>query len=254
MLEKIRQMLEQIEKEQNVKIIYAVESGSRAWGFASPDSDYDVRYIYVRRTEDYLRLDPLPDTIEGPLDDVMDFSGWDVRKALELMRRTNPSLMEWAYSPIVYRTSPEWELFASMIPQHFDPLANMHHYMSMTLGNWNKHLKAEHIKIKKYFYVLRPLLCWRWLDQQGTMPPVPFDELSSAMLPEELAPLVAELLAKKQVLDEKELIAHVPELDTFLTGEMERLQQKLLGMGKAVFPDYTPLNALFMDILNRVWQ
>ena len=90
----ILNMLAQIEQENHVKIIYAVESGSRAWGFASPDSDYDVRYIYIRRTEEYLCVNERKDTIEGPVNDVLDFSGWDIRKTLELLRRTNPSLME----------------------------------------------------------------------------------------------------------------------------------------------------------------
>lgn len=102
----IEQTLQTIEQREDIRVIGAVESGSRAWGFASPDSDWDVRYIYVRRPEDYLRVDRIRDTIEGPMDDTLDFSGWDAKKALELMRRTNPSLMEWSASPIVYRTTP----------------------------------------------------------------------------------------------------------------------------------------------------
>lgn len=103
MRETILTTLEAVEKAHDIKIIYAVESGSRAWGFASEDSDYDVRYIYIRREEDYLRVNTLRDTIEGPLDETLDFSGWDIRKTLDLMRRCNPSLMEWYHSPIVYR-------------------------------------------------------------------------------------------------------------------------------------------------------
>lgn len=103
----IRQKLREIEAANQVKILYAVESGSRAWGFASPDSDYDVRYVFIRTIKDYLRIDPLPDHIDGPLDEVQDYSGWDVKKALGLLGKSNPSLLEWLHSPIVYAQTAE---------------------------------------------------------------------------------------------------------------------------------------------------
>lgn len=97
----IRRKLREIEAANQVKILYAVESGSRAWGFASPDSDYDVRYVFIRPIKDYLRIDPLPDHIDGPLDEVQDYSGWDIKKALGLLGKSNPSLLEWLHSPVV---------------------------------------------------------------------------------------------------------------------------------------------------------
>ena len=100
----IRKKLKEIEQKENVKIIMAVESGSRAWGFASPDSDYDVRFVYVRRPEDYLRLEKTKDVIEWQLDDVLDINGWDLKKALQLMHDSNPSIFEWCASPIVYQS------------------------------------------------------------------------------------------------------------------------------------------------------
>ncbi len=250
----ILNMLAQIEREHGIKIIYAVESGSRAWGFASPDSDYDVRYIYIRRTEEYLRVNEIRDTIEGPLDEVMDFSGWDVRKALELLRRTNPSLMEWAQSPIVYKTTPEWEMIASHIPEYFSVLSNMHHYHSMYLSNWHVNMRDERVKIKKYFYVLRPLLCARWLEKYGSVPPVLFDELCAEVLPAELVSAVNRLLALKQTADEKELIAHVPELDQFMQTESDRIYQVMHGMAKQPLKEYDALNRLFRELLIKAWE
>ena len=100
----ISKKLKEIEQKENVKIIMAVESGSRAWGFASPDSDYDVRFVYVRRPEDYLRLEKTKDVIEWQLDDVLDINGWDLKKALQLMHDSNPSIFEWCASPIVYQS------------------------------------------------------------------------------------------------------------------------------------------------------
>ena len=103
MREKIQDQLHRIEDEEHIKILLAVESGSRAWGFASPDSDYDVRFVYVRRTEDYLRLEMVRDVIELPVNDVLDINGWDLQKTLKLLYKSNPALFEWFSSSIVYK-------------------------------------------------------------------------------------------------------------------------------------------------------
>lgn len=102
MLDIILNKLDDIERKENVKIIYAVESGSRAWGFDSQDSDYDVRFIYVRPLNDYLSLEDIKDTIDYELNDVFDINGWDLKKALKLLYKSNPTLYEWKASPIVY--------------------------------------------------------------------------------------------------------------------------------------------------------
>lgn len=111
----IEEQLKEIEEKENVKIIYCVESGSRAWGFASPDSDYDVRFIYVRNKEDYLKLNKNRDVIEWRLDDVLDINGWDIQKALRLLYKSNPTLIEWSMSPIVYKTTPQWEKISGIV-------------------------------------------------------------------------------------------------------------------------------------------
>ena len=115
----IEEQLKEIEEKENVKIIYCVESGSRAWGFASPDSDYDVRFIYVRNKEDYLKLNKNRDVIEWRLDDVLDINGWDIQKALRLLYKSNPTLIEWSMSPIVYKTTPQWEKISGIVCQYF---------------------------------------------------------------------------------------------------------------------------------------
>ena len=115
----IEEQLKEIEEKENVKIIYCVESGSRAWGFASPDSDYDVRFIYVRNKEDYLKLNKNRDVIEWRLDDVLDINGWDIQKALRLLYKSNPTLFEWSMSPIVYKTTPQWEKISGIVSQYF---------------------------------------------------------------------------------------------------------------------------------------
>lgn len=254
MRKEIERMLNEIEKQRNIKIIYAVESGSRAWGFASPDSDYDVRYIYVRRLEDYVRVDEIRDTIEGPLDDVMDFSGWDLRKALGLLRHTNPSLVEWAHSPIIYRTTLEWEHIAQIMPGLFDPLSNMHHYFSMANGNWHRHLKDEFVKVKKYFYVLRPVLCCRWLEKHGTPAPVSFDALRAATLPRSMDSVVDDLLERKKAADEADKIAHIEALDAFLLSEIEHIDKVMSTMEKVMPPDFDVLNTLLRETIYSSWK
>lgn len=247
--------LESIEKEHNIRIIYAVESGSRAWGFASADSDYDVRYIYIRPVEDYLRVNELRDTIEGPLDETLDFSGWDIRKALELLRRCNPSLMEWYQSPIIYRSTGLWQSLAEQIPAYFQPRSNMHHYLSMVLNNWNTYLKPslEQVRVKKYLYVLRPILCCRWLAKFGSVPPVLFDTLCQAVLPEEIADATQDLLYKKKHAAEKDLIQRIPELDAFISQEIPRLKQVLDEMPGHPLPGYDEINRLFCQLLKDTW-
>ncbi len=245
----IQQTLDRIEQEQGVRILYAVESGSRAWGFASPDSDYDVRYIYVRPQADYLRIDQPRDTIEGPLDEVLDFSGWDVRKALKLLRKTNPSLMEWVHSPIVYRTTPAWQRLAENFPSFFDAKSSMYHYISMAYTNWTKHLAPEQVKLKKYLYVLRPLLCCRWLEERGTVPPIAFDDLCAAMLPRELEKSIADLLRRKKAAAEGELAPHIPELDAFIQEQIPCFQRVAETMPSRGRGSYEQVNALFLSVL-----
>ena len=122
MRKQILKKLAEIEMEHDVRIIYACESGSRAWGVPSKDSDYDVRFIYAHPRDYYLSISPLRDVIELPIDPVFDINGWDIRKALSLLRKSNIRLLEWLQSPIVYVQSDEpFELFKAVVPFGFSP-------------------------------------------------------------------------------------------------------------------------------------
>ena len=166
--------LREIENKENVRILLAVESGSRAWGFASPDSDYDVRFIYVRNQEDYLRLEKVRDVIELPIDDVLDINGWDLQKTLRLLYKSNPTLFEWFSSPIVYMETEFADKFRLIMQEYFLTKRSMYHYVSMAEGNYREFLKGDMVKAKKYFYVLRPILACRWILEKGTPPPMLF--------------------------------------------------------------------------------
>lgn len=124
--------LDDVERRHDVKVLFACESGSRGWGFASPDSDYDVRFVYVHRRDWYLRVEPQRDVIEKPIDDVLDVSGWELRKALQLLHRSNPTLLEWLDSPVVYREDARWApRLRSLATAFFSPMRGRHHYLSM---------------------------------------------------------------------------------------------------------------------------
>ena len=127
--------LHEIEQMEKVRILLAVESGSRAWGFASPDSDYDVRFIYIRDKEDYLRLNTMRDVIELPIDEVLDINGWDLQKTLRLLYKSNPTLFEWFSSPIVYMESDFADLFRRVMNDYFSSKRSLYHYISMAEGN-----------------------------------------------------------------------------------------------------------------------
>ncbi len=164
----IPQKLREIEKQEQITILHAVESGTRAWDFASPDSDYDVRFVYVRKPEFYLRLEKTRDVIEHPIDDTWDVSGWDLQKALQLAHASNPSLVEWAMSPIVYATTPEWrDIVAPAIHAYFQPKKDVFHYLSMADMNARSFLGEPSVKVKRLLYTLRPMLAAMWVMERG---------------------------------------------------------------------------------------
>ena len=170
--------LDEVERHDDVTVLFACESGSRGWGFASPDSDYDVRFVYVHRRDWYLRVEPQRDVIERPLDDVLDVSGWELRKALQLLHRSNPTLLEWLDSPVVYREDTRWApRLKSLATAFFSPLRGRHHYLSMAKKNFRGYLQGDTVRYKKYLYVLRPLLAVRWIDAGLGMPPMRFADL-----------------------------------------------------------------------------
>jgi predicted nucleotidyltransferase len=175
--------LRDIESRHEVTVLFACESGSRGWGFASPDSDYDVRFIYVNRLPWYLTVTPRRDVIELPISGELDVNGWDLRKALGLMRESNPTLLEWLRSPIVYRDDAvAMPRFRALSEAVFSNARGWHHYASMAKKNFREHLQADEVRYKKYLYVLRPLLAARWIRTQPGVPPMRFADLAQKTL------------------------------------------------------------------------
>ncbi|KAF1066890.1 nucleotidyltransferase domain-containing protein [Variovorax sp.] len=197
----IMEELAAIEARHEVTVLFACESGSRGWGFASPDSDYDVRFIYVNRLPWYLTVTPRRDVIELPISGDLDINGWDLRKALGLMRESNPTLLEWLRSPIVYREDAQaMPRFRALSEAVFSNARGWHHYASMAKKNFREHLQAETVRYKKYLYVLRPLLAARWIRMRPGVPPMRFADLAQHTLdPVRDAALIDEINALLEV-------------------------------------------------------
>ena len=238
MREEILARLRSAETEHNVRIVYACESGSRAWGFASPDSDYDVRFLYVHDNDWYLSFDTerRRDVIEYPIVDEIDCSGWDVRKALYLFTRTNGALLEWLSSPIKYIESGGFaESLRQLAPEFVNSTALCYHYSHMARGNAREYLFNDKVRLKKYFYVLRPLLAIRYIEQGHGVPPVEFEKLVEAVAPHEIRAGIAGLLELKRETPELGLGEPIPEIGRFITDELESHGSRFSGQGR---PDF----------------
>jgi predicted nucleotidyltransferase len=158
MVETIKSELENLELKYQVKILLAVESGSRAWGFASKDSDWDVRFIYIHKPDWYLSIDDKKDNIEEMLPGNLDFAGWELRKALKLFRKSNPPLLEWLRSPLKYQEQYDTaQSMRALAARYFNPKSCVYHYLSMAKGNFYNYLQQQTVRTKKYFYALRPI-------------------------------------------------------------------------------------------------
>ena len=241
--ERIVRELESLSRTMGVKVLYAVESGSRAWGFASPDSDYDVRFIYVREKEDYLRLDMPKDVIEWCLDDVLDINGWDLKKALFQFHRSNAVLFEWSNSPIIYKNTEEWKKIYETAKGYFSVKAASYQYYGVANSTWKQYLQEPEVSYKKYFYALRPLLAARYIEQFHQVPPVRFADLLSVEPEEKLKEEIARLL------DKKKLMPHMPVIIRYIEEELERQKEIVKHLPDDHNRDFGELNQCFRTVI-----
>jgi predicted nucleotidyltransferase len=227
--QRVQNELAKIEAARGVRVLYACESGSRAWGFASRDSDYDVRFLYVHPRDWYLSVDNHRDVIERPISDDLDISGWELRKALRLLRKSNPPLLEWLKSPVVYAQDGAFLAgFRELAAGYYSPVRCFAHYLHMASGQARQYLKGGLVRLKKYLYVLRPLLACRWIERGLGQPPVQFAGLVYEMVDDAQVLLaIAELLALKMDGHELDLAPRIAVLDRFIDAEIPRLRQVL---------------------------
>jgi len=232
MHEEIIKRIKQVEDEEGVNIFYACESGSRAWGFPSTDSDYDVRFIYVKPIEWYLSIDEKRDVIEKPINDEIDLNGWDIKKALKLFRKSNPPLLEWIRSPIVYIEMTEYtNMIRELIPDFYSAKASIYHYLHMAQRNFREYLQGDMVWVKKYLYALRPVLGCRWIEQGKGAVPMEFAELvNNTELDKNLIQTINELVERKKQGEELRHEPKIPEISDFLDSEIVRLKNEAANM------------------------
>lgn len=207
-----------------------------------------MRFIYVRNKVDYLRLDKVRDVIEWRLDDVLDISGWDIRKALELLYKSNPTLFEWCNSPIVYRETEEAQWLKDMLPQYFSMKKSLYHYLSMAKSNYHKYLQREEVRLKKYFYVLRPILAAQWILDKKCAPPMQFATLVDTELEEAMKPQVSRLLAMKKNTPEMGTAPKIEEINRYIDRKLEEIQSAAEALGNTE-TEWDALNELFLRML-----
>jgi len=228
MREIILEKLLELEQSENIKILYACESGSRAWGFASPDSDYDVRFIYARPVNDYLGITDLPDNVGLPVNEVLDIAGWDIKKALKLFLKSNSTLYEWLQSPVVYQQTQDFAGdLHKLMPAFYSLRPGANHYLSMAHNTLRDDLQGEQVKLKRYFYALRPGLACKWIIERQTVPPMEFSKLRTIISDNEIHNAIDELLEQKKVADEKALITPVPVLNEWLSNTIEWCKEQI---------------------------
>lgn len=256
MQDTIEKQLGMIEEDHQVKVLYACESGSRAWGFPSKDSDYDVRFIYIHTPEWYLSIDEKRDVIELPINELLDINGWDIRKALKLFRKSNPPLQEWLQSSIVYHEKSNFpEQVRQLSSEVFSPVSCMHHYLSMAKGNYREYLQGPQVKIKKYFYVLRPILACLWIEKFRGMPPIMFQELVQELVREpDLMESIDQLLERKISGDELDLEPRIQVINEFIETQIAHIESVTASITHQSTDPTPRLDALFRNTLREVWD
>jgi uncharacterized protein len=245
---KIESELQQLASQEQISILYACESGSRAWGFPSPDSDYDVRFIYLRPLEWYLSIDDRADTIDLPVNSLLDINGWDLRKALKLFKGSNSAIYEWIQSPIIYRApSHLTNELLNLAPNYYSCRAGVHHYLSMTIGCYREYLQSDAVKLKKYFYALRPILAAKWIVTHQTFPPMVLSRLLELISDrQDILAEIDRLLKLKAVSTEATMIPANPILNDFIQAEIETCELAVKLIPKHEI-DPQPLNSLFQQ-------
>lgn len=254
---KILQELKSIETGQDVKILFAIESGSRAWGFPSPDSDYDARFVYVRRPDWYISITPGRDVIELPIDDLLDINGWDIRKALGLLLKPNAVLLEWLGSPIQYIWNDALCQPLTRFSQEISHTkACLYHYRNLGMRQYHLHLEDKvDIKLKKLLYVLRPAMAVRWLRYHpDRFPPMDFKtSMDGCEVDTAIREQIDEILTLKAKTKEIGLSRARPDINAFCLSEFDWAEAHAKDFTSPAKDKLPAANTLFRRLVQDAW-
>ena len=250
--DEIQEALIQLEHQRNIKILYACESGSRAWGFPSPDSDYDIRFIYVHPMEWYLSVFPDKDTIDIPITGDSDMGGWELRKSFGLLKKSNCALIEWLSSPIVYKQNTQAIApLKSLVRPAFLSISSCHHYFSMAKRKFDDISSSQTCKLKTYFYAFRAALCALHIIDEQSPPPMEITKLKDRYLTSDLLPQYDKLLSEKVANTESHHSTRLEWLDSFIQESLSYIEQNIPEHQNKLATE--AFDAAFRDTLHTVW-
>lgn len=251
--DKLKNLLHKVEFEHSLSVIYGLESGSRAWGFESQNSDYDVRFLYIRPVDWYLCIEKRSDVLELGTSSDIDLSGWDLRKSLLFLRQSHPVLLEWLRSPVVYiEQSGIVPRMREIGEEFFAPRASVHHYIGWAERILHRYFQHSDLAAKRYFYVMRPILCCRWIQTIGRQPPLRMQELITAIeMPAEAKLAIGNLIERKRAGYELDSVGRIPILDQYISETLPQIKDFLVTLPKPEYAPFELLNSLFHQALEE---
>lgn len=253
-LDELRELLSKTESDYSLSMIYGLESGSRAWGFDSQNSDYDVRFLYVRPVDWYLCIEKRGDALDLGTSNNIDLSGWDLRKSLLFLRKSHPVLLEWLRSPVVYVECSEIvQRMREIGEEFFAPRASVHHYVGWAERTLHRYFHRSDLAAKRYFYVVRPILCCLWIQTIGGQPPLRIQALLAAVeMPTEVKLAIDNLIDRKRAGYELDSLGRIPVLDQYIFETIPQIKEFLATLPKPKYAPFELLSPLFHQALEEL--
>ncbi|WP_453996522.1 nucleotidyltransferase domain-containing protein [Bacillus nitroreducens] len=261
MKEHIIEILHQTEQQYDIKILYACEAGSRTWGIVSPDSDFDIRFIYIHKKDWYLSIDqkrdvleiPKHDQVDCPVDPLIDMSGWELTKALRLFRKSNPGLLEWLHSGIIYIQKYSFlEKMHQLETSIFSPIPCIYHYVKMAKGNY-KTLQEKGPNSKIYINIIRPLLMAKFIETNKCMGNLNLYHLIQELIPNgEIKKIIENIIHLKS--SGQKAINQSIELDRYIKNELDNIEENALTLQTKLHNPTKELDIFFRKTLAKVWD
>jgi uncharacterized protein len=224
-MENLTSVLKKIEEAKNIKILFACETGSRAWGFPSPDSDFDIRFLYKHHKNCYLSLSTKKDTIEF-MDNDLDITGWDLKKSLLLLKKSNVPLIERFQSPIVYFDKNNFKAeFKELVEDYYSPIAAFFHHHSLVKNFWEELKDKKEIKLKSYFYLIRSILSCNWIVTTDKLLPMDIENLMT-LIDEDIKDRLRRLIQLKSTVGEKYFHPKEDYLNKWIVSLLDQLEDR----------------------------